>query len=398
MRNELSTSARQPSSAASFELPSLSQILVLTLLLVLTARAYGEGSPITIELLRPAPQEVLFGNVWLEVSVTAEEGVREVVFYLDERRLGSRLEPPYRLLVDVGDENRDRRLRFVAKDTVGREAILEHTVRALRIDEGLDLHLQPLYLSVTERGGLRVLDLQPEDFTILDQGVRQEIVTFEGGDLPLAAVLLVDGSLSMQGDRLNNARRGVHAFARGLQPLDEATVLVFTDVIRHFEKLRPDQRPEDLLQDLEASGGTAINDHLYLAMQHLETRLGRRVVVLLSDGRDNHSLLRAREVLEVARESQAMVYWLLLQDRRPPGLRGVPLKNKVGRREHPTSAWRNRQTCGGRNRRPRTPGTRIRRTHPADRQRCSYSTGVRGPARRASRAICSRLLSLESKR
>ena len=318
----------------------------LVLLVILSTSALAETGaeePITLSLVSPTPQQVLFGLISLEVSVEAAAGVREVVFFLDEVRLGSRLEPPFRMNVDVGEDNRDRQLRFVARDKLGREASLEHLAKALRIDDGLDLHLQPLYVSVTKRGGLRVLDLEADDFAVFDQGVRQEIVTFERGNLPLAAMLLVDGSLSMQGERLENARRGVHAFARGLQPLDEANVLVFTDAIVHTQKLHPETSPEQLLQGLQASGGTSINDHLYLAMQHLETRLGRRVVVLLSDGRDNHSLLRAREVLEVARESQAMVYWLLLQGRERKYRPGTALRKQVGKREHPTSAWRTRR-------------------------------------------------------
>lgn len=325
-------------------MPKIESLLLLALLLPAAALAQPDAAaPLSLALVSPTPQEALFGQVRLEVRVEAEAGVREVVFFVDGTRLGSVFEPPFRLEVDVGEQNRDRRLRFLARDELGREASLEHVAKALRIDEGLDLHLQPLYVSVTERGGLRVLDLEADDFTVFDQDVRQEIVTFERGNLPLAAVLLVDGSLSMQGQRLANARRGVHVFARGLQPLDEATVIVFTDTIVHSEQLHPEQRPEQLLQGLEAAGGTSINDHLYLAMQHLETRLGRRVVVLLSDGRDNHSLLRAREVLEVARESQAMVYWLLLEGRGPGARPGTPLKKRIGRREHPTSAWRTRR-------------------------------------------------------
>ncbi|MEM8993527.1 MAG: VWA domain-containing protein [Acidobacteriota bacterium] len=305
----------------------------------------GEGG-LRLEWLQPGLGDALFGPTTFEADATSDAGPVRVRFTLDGRDLGEVMAPPYRIEMDVGEDNKDRVIRAVARDAAGRTQSFEHTFEALRIDEGLDLHLQPLYVSVTGRGGLRVLDLEASDFTILDNGVPQEVVTFESGDLPLAAAVMVDGSLSMRGERLDNARRGVHAFARGLEPLDEATVFVFTDVITHLETVDPKRPAQSLLRDIGAGGGTAINDHLYLAMQHLESRLGRRVVVLLSDGRDNHSLLRSREVLEVARESQAMVYWLLLGKTTSGGLLAggeQVVRDRIGKYEHPTSAWRTRR-------------------------------------------------------
>ncbi|MEO1082630.1 MAG: VWA domain-containing protein [Acidobacteriota bacterium] len=330
------------------------RLLSTLLLLAAAGSALGQGPDPTdgapeglrLEWLRPQLEDALFGPVEFEADAASDAGAVTVRFSLDGRDLGEVTAPPYRVVVDVGEDNRDRVIRAVARDAAGRTASFEHTFKALRIDEGLDLHLQPLYVSVTERGGLRVLDLEASDFAVLDNGVPQEVVTFESGDLPLAAAVLVDGSLSMRGERLENARRGVHAFAQGLKPLDEATVLVFTDVIAHLETVDPQSPAQSLLQNIDAGGGTTINDHLYLAMQHLESRLGRRVVVLLSDGRDNHSLLRSREVLEVARESQAMVYWLLLGKTVTGGLlQGGEqvVRENIGKYEHPTSAWRTRR-------------------------------------------------------
>jgi VWFA-related protein len=58
--------------------------------------------------------------------------------------------------------------------------------------------------------------------------------------------------------------------------------------------------------------GTALYDYLYLALEALESRQGRRVVILLSDGCDAHSVLTLEELREVARYSRALVYWLRL--------------------------------------------------------------------------------------
>jgi Ca-activated chloride channel family protein len=68
------------------------------------------------------------------------------------------------------------------------------------------------------------------------------------------------------------------------------------------------------LEGVEAGGGTAIHDHLYLALRRLESRQGRRVAILLSDGVDVHGALEAADVLWAARRSRSVVYWIRLED------------------------------------------------------------------------------------
>ncbi|NIR59484.1 MAG: hypothetical protein GWO02_08155, partial [Gammaproteobacteria bacterium] len=45
-------------------------------------------------------------------------------------------------------------------------------------------------------------------------------------------------------------------------------------------------------------------DQLFLALMRLERQQGRRVIVVLSDGRDLHSVIRADDLERLARSSQ----------------------------------------------------------------------------------------------
>ncbi len=182
---------------------------------------------------------------------------------------------------------------------------------AIVVDEVIVVGLQQLYVTVTDRRGERVIDLGPEAFSIVDDDHPQEIVTFEGGDVPITAVLVVDGSQSMQGTPLRAARSGVEAFAGEMRDLDEASVLVFSD--RLLRRTPFASTPDEILSGLdalEAIGGSAVHDHLYLALRLLEERQGRRVVLLLSDGLDGHSVVSFDQLSQVARVSQSLVYWL----------------------------------------------------------------------------------------
>jgi Ca-activated chloride channel family protein len=193
----------------------------------------------------------------------------------------------------------------------------------------LDLERQQLYVTVSRSGG-RDLELSREDFQIVDNGETQRLVTFERGEVPMTAVVLLDASESMQGLRLPKALEGAKVFLRGLRELDQAMVLLFSDRLLRATSFASD--PAVLtaaLTGVTIQGGTAVNDHLYLALKHLEAQPGRPVVVLFSDGIDVHSALPMREVLWKLGRSQALLYWILLEGEGKAGGDTI------------SSAWRN---------------------------------------------------------
>jgi Ca-activated chloride channel family protein len=201
----------------------------------------------------------------------------------------------------------------------------------IRVDEVIDVELQQLYVTVTRPSGDPVLDLTAADFEVLDDGEPQTLSTFARGDLALSTVVLMDASASMEGDRLRTAAEGVKAFASRVLPQDEVSLVLFSDELLMRTPFANDAAT--LLAPVAgvaARGGTAIHDHLYLALKDLEGRLGRRVVVLLSDGVDVESTLGMEDVRWAARRSQALLYWIRLQE------------TTRGRIER-SSAWRDRR-------------------------------------------------------
>jgi VWFA-related protein len=101
-----------------------------------------------------------------------------------------------------------------------------------------------------------------------------------------------------------------------MRELDEASLLLFSDRLLAARPFSSDRRV--LLAGLDAvtaEGGTAVNDHLYLALKMLDGQVGRGAVILLSDGVDVQSVLRMKEVLWKLRRGQALVYWIRLRDR-----------------------------------------------------------------------------------
>jgi Ca-activated chloride channel family protein len=292
----------------------------------------GKDDKIWVHFANPRDGQEAAGEIVLEAEVLAAAPIRDVVFFVDGQPVGQMITPPYRMRYNLGEENRSHTIEVVATDTAGRQARQSVTTVPLPVGTVYEVKLQQLYVTVT-RDGERVLDLTRDDFTVLDERKKESLVTFERGDIPFTAVLLIDSSASMYGSKLEAARAGATTFIEGMRELDQGKVTVFSDVIQNstsFSSIR-----EVLTAGLigaTGQGGTAVNDNLYSALKLLETRQGRRLIVLLSDGIDSHSVLDGEDVLNHARRSQAMVYWIRL-------LKGTENENRM---PDMASSWRTR--------------------------------------------------------
>lgn len=284
---------------------------ILLLLLLACLFPAPADAAAQVRIVSPPPNQPLFGEIEIRAEVSGAS-VSKVEFYLDSLRIGVVEKPPYRVLVDVGQQNTEHSIEVVAYGPGGPLGSASLRTLRLQVDDEIEVGLQQLY-AVVEAGGRRLANLTREDFTILDDGVQQEIITFERGEVPFTAVLLVDSSTSMAGDRLRTALDGAKSFAGKMNRLDEAKLLLFSDRILLETPFTSVPSILSLgLSSVQAQGGTALNDALYLGLKRLEGHQGRKVLILLSDGVDIESVLPMEQVQRIARQSQSLVYWLHL--------------------------------------------------------------------------------------
>ena len=307
-------------------------ILPTVLTLLSSGNASSDGG-IRVTIVEPAADSLVLGRVVIVAEVAATEEVAEVEFYVDGKAVGLVISPPYRIEVDLGERNVPHRFSVMARDVRGVLATASVETEPIPIARDYDVELQQLYVTVTSRSS-RVLDLSAEDFVVQDNGEVQKITTFAKGDLPFTAALLIDASASMRGERLAQATAGAAAFIRGMQALDHAKLLVYSHQLLNTT---PFTNNHDLLttglSGAEASGGTALHDHLYIALKLLQERQGRRVLILLSDGVDSHSVLTMEQLYDKTLRSQVVIYWIRLTRQAggtAPDERGVKMR----------SAWR----------------------------------------------------------
>jgi len=176
-----------------------------------------------------------------------------------------------------------------------------------------DTHLVVLHVNVFDEGSDAVPDLPQAAFRVFEDGQPQEITFFSSADVPVAVGLVLDASGSMI-SRHPIVHAGGEAFVRTSHPEDELFVVTFNESVRF--SLSPTlpftSNPAVLravLAQYHAGGRTALHDAVVAALDHLERSTHqKRVLVVLSDGKDNASRRTRDEMLDRVKRSNAIVY------------------------------------------------------------------------------------------
>jgi len=150
---------------------------------------------------------------------------------------------------------------------------------------------------VTDRGR-PVRDLRADDFEVLDNGVRQEVdlVSFE--QVPLNAILVLDMSVSVAGDRLDHLRAAARGLLDGLKAEDRAALVTFSHVVFQGSGLTTNlERVRAAIDRTVGPGETSLVDGIHTGMMLGESDAGRSLLIVFSDGFDTASWLPADSVL-----------------------------------------------------------------------------------------------------
>lgn len=173
----------------------------------------------------------------------------------------------------------------------------------------------PVFVTVTDRAGRLVTDLLREDFEILDNGRPQPISVFDNSPQPLRLVVLIDASGSMDSN-LPLLRAACLELIRHLSPNDLARVGSFGEEITIGPSFTRDA--EELARWLPTEIPPNTPTPLWNAIDQAVTELagtldGRRVVLVLSDGKDSgprfgRKIITQIDASERAQRADVMVY------------------------------------------------------------------------------------------
>lgn len=202
-----------------------------------------------------------------------------------------------------------------------------------------------VFFTVRDHHGALLPNLTKDDFEVMENGKPQTIKYFAAEtNLPLTLGVLIDSSLSMKQMLEEEQVVGADFLHRVITERDLAFVISFDISVDLLQDLTSDSH---LLRDglnqahintstssggipglgqgpipISHPAGTLLYDAVYLAADEiLGKQVGRKALILLTDGNDEGSKLKLRDAIEAAQKADAICYVLLLHDPAygPPG-------------------------------------------------------------------------------
>ena len=240
----------------------------------------------------PKPKGTTDSLVKVAVQPIAGAVAKRVALFLDDRKVAEWTAPPYRASLAAAEVAKATLMRASAWDAEGKEY---SDFRMLKGDERLlakvEVNLVELNVSVFDESGRFAKGLSRGDFTVLEDGVAKELSAFEFAEsLPMALGLVVDGSGSMD-KSMPLVKQAATEFVTNLVgEKDQGFVVEFRERPTLLTPMT--SRRAALIRaigETRAGGATAFHDSVVLGLYQFRSLAGKKALVVLTDGKDNHS-------------------------------------------------------------------------------------------------------------
>jgi VWFA-related protein len=257
------------------------------------------------------------GKVRVKVAVQSIAGgvARQVELFLGDKKLKSWTDStgPYELTIPFNEYSKADYLRATAIADDGKEANDIHflkgpnnTVESVRVD------VVQLHISALDKENRFVKGLSESDFRIQEDGRPQAITGFEVAEkLPITVGLVVDGSGSMEKSMPFVHDASAELFRGLMRDKDKGFVIEFREQPRMIQELTGDSGSlQRASRETSARGATALYDSIVLGLYQFRTLQGRKALIVISDGADNHSHVDYPTLLRYARSGGAPIYFI----------------------------------------------------------------------------------------
>ena len=156
-----------------------------------------------------------------------------------------------------------------------------------------------------------VQNLTKEDFSVFEDGVKQNLISFQHTDLPVSIGLVIDNSGSMYRKR-PSVNKSALDLIQASNPEDEAFVVNFSDEAFIDSEFTSDiHKLRDGLSHIDSRGGTALYDAVVASADKLvaDAKRPKQVLILITDGEDNASTLTLEQTIHRVQELSGPVIY-----------------------------------------------------------------------------------------
>lgn len=197
-----------------------------------------------------------------------------------------------------------------------------------------------LFFNVKDKRGALIPNLSKDDFEVLEDGKPQKIKYFSAeSNQPLTLGILIDSSVSQEHVLELEKEVGSDFLRQIIQPKDEAFVISFdvtVDLLQDFTNSSHELSTALHRAKVNSGGGggvmpglgggpfptsttprgTLLYDAIYLASNDkLSKEVGRKAMIILTDGEDQGSQMKMRDSIEAAQKADTICYVLEIADR-----------------------------------------------------------------------------------
>ena len=272
----------------------------------------SSGHRFRVRLVEPQRKQHYQNSLLARVETDVPDGetLERVEVFLNETRVATLYQPPFVQPVVLPKGEEIAYVRAVGYLTDGNSTEDLVFVNAPDYLEEVDVDFVELYTTVFDRGGHPVEGMEKKDFTVTEDGARQEIARFDRvTDLPIHATVALDVSASMEGSMEQARQAALQFLQETVRPKDRAAVILFNDRPTLTTKFTNDHtKLAGGLAGIKAERGTALYDTIVFSLYYNNGIKGQRAMLLLSDGKDEGSRFTYDDALEYARRAGVTIY------------------------------------------------------------------------------------------
>jgi len=173
-----------------------------------------------------------------------------------------------------------------------------------------DTRLVILPISVSDKSGKLVTDLQQKSFKVYENGVEQPIKLFKREDVPVSIGIIIDNSGSMK-EKRQHVEIASLDLVKASNPHDEVFIVNFNDVAYLDVPMTNDIKAmQDGVARIDSRGGTAMRDAISMSIDYLKEngKKQKKALLVITDGNDNASTISLEKLVNRARQSEVLVY------------------------------------------------------------------------------------------
>jgi len=280
------------------------------------AWAINQGSARLAVKILPR-EEPAAGVVKVKVAVQSIGGgvAKQVELFAGEKKLKTWNSGtgPYEVTIPMTEYTKTDYLRATAIAEDGKEANdIRFTKGPQTTVENVRVDVVQLHISALDKENKFVRGLGETDFKVQEDGRPQTITGFELAEkLPLTIGLVVDGSGSMDQSMPFVHDASAELFRGMIREKDRGFIIEFREQPHMIQELTGDtvalQRAS---RETSARGATALYDSVVLGLYQFRTLQGRKALIVVTDGADNHSHVDYDTLLRYCRSAGAPIYFI----------------------------------------------------------------------------------------